>query len=63
MGILSGAVGESTELSAGFTTSKPSVTVDHNCTADEIRYFHPAEEVLPDQIITGVGCSAGEFVL
>jgi 1-aminocyclopropane-1-carboxylate synthase len=23
------------------------------------RYFDPAEEVLPEQIITGVGCSAG----
>ena len=27
------------------------------------RYFNPAEEVLPEQIITGVGCSAGMFCL
>lgn len=26
-----------------------------------VRYFNPAEEVLPEQIITGVGCSAGAF--
>jgi 1-aminocyclopropane-1-carboxylate synthase len=25
------------------------------------RYFNPAEEVLPEQMITGVGCSAGKF--
>lgn len=27
------------------------------------RYFDPAEDVLPEQIITGVGCSAGMFCL
>lgn len=55
-----GAVGVSIKLSADFSTSKFLRGVQEP-EGLMVRYFNPAEEVLPEQIITGVGCSAGTF--
>jgi hypothetical protein len=55
---LYGVVGESTKLWAAFSMSQ--FPCDRSKWSDaDARYFNPAEEVLPEQMITGVGCSAG----